>query len=282
MSNLRRGFERFCFRNRGKGIPNLMLYTTLGSAVVYLITMISNNAMLYNLLSFDREAILHGQVWRLFTYAFTYYSDGIFFTALTLYCFYSFGRIAEANMGTLKFNIFFFSGIILQDIFCMITGTPATIIYLKLSMLLIFATLHPDSTIRLYFIIPIKTWVWVLINFAITAYNIFALRGYFPHNLFPLVAIFNFFLFFGKDALNILPLSWRAKAGPKKPEKKTGTIPFPGNTQAPKTVDAYTHRCTVCGRTDVSNPELEFRYCSRCKGYYCYCQEHINNHEHIE
>ena len=44
----------------------------------------------------------------------------------------------------------------------------------------------------------------------------------------------------------------------------------------------YTHRCTVCGRTDVSNPELEFRYCSRCKGYYCYCQDHINNHVHIE
>ena len=26
----------------------------------------------------------------------------------------------------------------------------------------------------------------------------------------------------------------------------------------------YRHKCTVCGRTDTSHPDLEFRYCSRC------------------
>ena len=44
----------------------------------------------------------------------------------------------------------------------------------------------------------------------------------------------------------------------------------------------YRHKCTVCGRTDTDFPYLEFRYCSRCSGYYCYCQDHINNHEHIQ
>ena len=38
----------------------------------------------------------------------------------------------------------------------------------------------------------------------------------------------------------------------------------------------------VCGRTDLSDPDLEFRYCSRCKGYHCYCEDHINNHTHVE
>ena len=57
----------------------------------------------------------------------------------------------------------------------------------------------------------------------------------------------------------------------------------PAQTQRKEAPQAnYTHRCTVCGRTDVSNPELEFRYCSRCKGYYCYCEDHISNHSHIE
>ena len=32
----------------------------------------------------------------------------------------------------------------------------------------------------------------------------------------------------------------------------------------------------------MTNPELEFRYCSKCKGYYCYCEDHINNHTHIQ
>ena len=44
----------------------------------------------------------------------------------------------------------------------------------------------------------------------------------------------------------------------------------------------YRHKCTVCGRTDTDYPNLEFRYCSKCNGYYCYCMDHINNHVHIQ
>ena len=43
----------------------------------------------------------------------------------------------------------------------------------------------------------------------------------------------------------------------------------------------YHHKCAVCGRTDADHPELEFRYCSRCAGYHCFCQDHINNHIHF-
>ena len=96
----------------------------------------------------------------------------------------------------------------------------------------------------------------------------------------------NYFLFFGKDVLNVVPLSWQnklRKAFHKAPKPQPKIIHF-HVTERPKKAEApaYTHKCTVCGRTDVSNPELEFRYCSRCKGYYCYCQDHINNHTHIQ
>ena len=43
----------------------------------------------------------------------------------------------------------------------------------------------------------------------------------------------------------------------------------------------YLHKCAVCGVTDQDDPSLEFRYCSKCDGYYCYCANHINNHIHI-
>ncbi len=284
-----RRFNLFCFRNRNKGIPNLILYIGLGSIIVYLISMITNSADIYYMLYFDRTAILQGQVWRLFTYAFTYRASlfggtgDLLFTLFALYCFHNFGRYAEASMGTLKFNIFFFAGILLQDIFCMITGTTATIYPLQLSILLVFATSCPNSNIHLYGIIPIRAWVWVLINFGLTAYDVFSLRAYFPHNLFPLVAILNFFLFFGKDFINIFPVSWRVRFSKKKNKKEPikFTHPEPG-PYAARNPQPYTHRCTVCGRTDVSNPELEFRYCSQCNGYHCYCEEHINNHQHIE
>ena len=43
----------------------------------------------------------------------------------------------------------------------------------------------------------------------------------------------------------------------------------------------YRHKCAVCGRTDVTNPELQFRYCSKCAGYHCFCSDHIFNHVHF-
>ena len=44
----------------------------------------------------------------------------------------------------------------------------------------------------------------------------------------------------------------------------------------------YRHKCSVCGRTDTDCPDLEFRYCSRCAGYHCFCVDHIFNHEHFK
>ena len=40
------------------------------------------------------------------------------------------------------------------------------------------------------------------------------------------------------------------------------------------------HRCAVCGRTELDDPNLEFRYCSKCNGNYEYCSDHLFNHEH--
>ena len=71
LKNLRRNFNRFCFQNRDKGISNLMLYVSLGCALVYLMTQITQNPILYQLLVFDRAAILRGQVWRLVTWLLT-------------------------------------------------------------------------------------------------------------------------------------------------------------------------------------------------------------------
>ena len=290
MKNLRRNFERFCFANRQKGIPNLMLYITLGSALVYIMSMFDRSYTLYNILCFNRTAILQGQIWRLFTYVFTYNAGNILLTAVSLLCYFSLGRAMENIWGTLRFNLFYFTGVVLMDIFAMLCPDGyADVAYLNLSLFLGYATLYPDAHFLLFFIIPVRAWIFAVLDLALTVYNVvmLTLAGRFPYSLFPLVAIANYFLFFGKDVLNVIPMSWRVNARrlfKKKPAKKTGTIPFSGSYQASTTSAKapYTHRCTICGRTDVSNPELEFRYCSRCSGYHCYCQEHISNHKHVE
>ena len=292
LKNLRRNFERFCYQNRSKGIPNLMLYISIGAALVYIMSMVDKSNTLYNALCFDRALILQGQVWRLFTYVFTYNAGNVLFMFISLLCYFTLGRAMENIWGTFRFNLFYFTGVVLMDIFCMIFGGfRADVYYLNMSLFLGYATLYPDAGFLLFYIIPVKAWIFALLDLVLTLVEVIQLTaaGLFPYNLFPLIAIANYFLFFGKDVVNVVPLTWRLNARrlfKKKPKQKTGTVPFPtaGSYQATTaSVKApYTHKCTVCGRTDVTNPELEFRYCSRCNGYHCYCEDHINNHTHIQ
>ena len=291
MKDLRRRFNRFCFQHRGKGIPNLMMYISLGCALVYLMTQITRNPLLYSLLVFDRTAILHGQVWRLISYPLTFYNSNMLLMAVCLFCYYSLGRAMENIWGTLRFNLFYFTGVVLMDVWCMIFGGQADVTYLNLSLFLSYATMFPDAQFLLFFIIPVKAWIFALVDLALVLYSLLA--DPFPYNCFAVISLANYFLFFGPDVLNVIPRSWRTNAhrlfrkrsygsGQEKPK----VIPFPNagsyeaTTARPKA--PYTHKCVICGRTDVSDPDLEFRYCSRCSGYHCYCEDHINNHSHIE
>ena len=291
MKNLRRRFNRFCFEHRNKGIPNLMLYISLGCALVYLMTQFTQNTLLYSLLIFDREAILHGQVWRLISYPLTFYNNNLLLMAVALFCYYSIGRAMENIWGTLRFNLFYFCGILMMDIWCMIFGGRADVTYLNLSLFLSYATMFPDAQFLLFFIIPIKAWIFALFDLLLVVFSLLA--DPFPYNFFSIISLANYFLFFGKDVLNVVPMSWRANArrafgkknyAPKQERPKVVPFPKAGSYEATtaKPQAPYTHKCTVCGRTDVSDPDLEFRYCSRCSGYHCYCEDHISNHTHIQ
>lgn len=300
--NLTNRFDRFCYKNRDKGIQNLMLYIAIGNAIVGLLTLINGGTILYDLLCFNKGKILKGEVWRLFSYVFTQ-SDGDILSLIFLYFFYLLGRRVELHMGTFKFNLYYLSGVILMDVFAMLFSPiipegavtqaeynflvsvaplyTSMAMYLHLSLLLTFATLYPDSQFLIMFIIPIKGWVIGLIYLVIELISVFNLTFpvlYFPHNLFPLVALGNYLLFMGKDIRNLFPFTRKKlKKTTRRNDSSSGPIPF-----RPVQQPSYSHRCTICGRTDVTNPELEFRYCSRCSGYHCYCQDHINNHAHIE
>lgn len=266
-----------------------MLYISLGTALVYLFTNFSQNPILYYLLCFDRDAILQGQVWRLITYPLTFLGGNVLLMFIALVCYYSLGRAMENLWGTLRFNLFYLSGVVMMDIYCMIFGGMADASYLNLSLFLAYATLYPDAQFLLFFIIPVRAWIFALFDLVLVFIGLITYP--FPDNLFSVISLANYFLFFGKDVLNVIPMSWRANAKRLVNRRKQGSaakpkvVPFPnaGSYEASTAhVKApYTHRCTVCGRTDVSNPELEFRYCSRCKGYHCYCEDHINNHTHV-
>ena len=266
--------ERFCRKHPNFGIPRLMMYVSIANVAFWLLGLV--NPVLINYLSFDPYLVLHGQVWRIISFAMIPPSDGML-ANIAIYFYYWIGGTLEQYWGTPQFNIYFFTGILLTLLYgfliYFITGIriQLTATYVYLSMFFSFAALFPDMQVLLFFIIPVKMKWLALIDAAFFVYGV--LTTPFPLNLLPIVAVLNFFLFCGGDLLRRLP---------RRPSANTVNFRRESNRIRREQRDnLYKHKCAVCGRTDVTNPELEFRYCSRCAGYHCFCQDHINNHIHF-
>ena len=309
MAHLKRDFNRFMYKHRDKGIPRLMLWICISSALVFLLSLFNDS--LVSLLYFDAAAILRGQVWRLITYIFTFaVSSGplfyrIFVATLSISFYYWIGTLLENTWGTLRFNLFYLMGVVLMDATALGLylgfGIPAgvTTHYLNLSMFLAVATLLPDYKIYLNLIIPVKMKWLAWLDLGLTLYEVVStivlLGPYYNYHigiilyaLFPLIALLNYFIFFGRDVKNLLPgrRLYRKKPGRVPRQKNVAeSQPSPDwakNYRSDSGQRPYRHKCTVCGRTDVDCPDLEFRYCSKCAGYFCYCIDHINNHTHVQ
>ena len=89
----------------------------------------------------------------------------------------------------------------------------------------------------------------------------------------PVVALLNFLVFIW-PAIDAFIQRRKYRHAPQ-------TVNFKKAVRQQQQQKGYHHKCAVCGRTEVDHPELEFRYCSRCVGYHCFCQDHINNHVHF-
>ena len=292
MKSLMKKVDLFCYKHPRFGIPNLMLYVVIGGGIVWLFNLITTNATsagsILSYLYFSPYLILHGQVWRLVTFIIIPPSTSIL-TLIALYFYYFIGTTLERQWGPGKFTIYFFTGVLLTIVYGFLVyfifgtdvlltyGYPVSAHYIYLSMFFTFASLYPDMRVLLFFVIPIKMKWLAIVDAVFFVYEVIV--NPFPIDLLPVIAILNYLLFCGGDLFDALR---RALGGSRK--QRQNTVNFHNEVrrmeyeQRQKT---YTRRCEVCGRTDTDHPELEFRYCSRCQGYHCFCMDHINNHKHF-
>jgi hypothetical protein len=259
LDRLERIFGRFA-------IPNLSLYIVIGQVFVLLTSML-------HLIDLERVVlqpvlVLHGQWWRVFTFVFFVLPPsgafGYIFLAFQWYLFYLMGNALEHYWGAFRYNVF------LLLTFALTIGasfiTPYALVtntYALLSVFLAFAYLNPDFELLLI-IIPVKvkwlalfTWVMWAVNFVLGSW---ALRIQIA------APTLTFLLFFGPGIVRSLRHGRRAAAHRATRVREEAQ---------PR------HVCHVCGKTDLSHPELDFRYCSKCAGDQCYCPEHIHNHAHV-
>ena len=269
-------------------IPNIMKYLIVLYAGGYFLYMI--NPMFYlNYLVLDWGAVLHGQIWRLLTFLMQPPSASIFMVALLLYIYYMIGMQLENALGTFRFNFYLLTGIVLHIVASLIvyltTGMviSPSVEYLNLSFFFVFAMLFPDAQFLLFFAIPIKgKWIalidgfyflWAIISPFLPAYKG---TGY-GAMMAALASILNVLIFY--------LLSWNMHAySPKEVKRRRDYQRKVQQAQKPEHVyeNGARHKCAVCGRTELDDPNLEFRYCSKCNGNYEYCQDHLFTHTHVK
>ena len=267
--------ERFAYRHPRFGIPNLMRYIAIGSAGFWVLCMV--NPVLYSYLCFSPQLVLQGQIWRLLTFFFIPSNTGVL-GLIAIYFYYWIGSTLEQHWGTGQFNIYFFSGALLTMLYGVLAYLffhqdfflAPTFVYL--AMFMAFAVFFPDLQVLLFFIIPVKIKYLAYVNAAFFIYEV--LTDPFPANLLPIVAMLNFLVFCGGALL-------RSVRGLRTTREAVNFRRESRRIRYEQAQKLYHHKCAVCGRTDTDHPELEFRYCSRCAGYHCFCQDHINNHVHF-
>lgn len=287
ISKLERKFGRYA-------IPNLMNYIIILYAAGFVLNLI-NPTFYSSYLSLDAAAILRGQIWRIVTFIIDPPSSSILWIIFSLYLYYFIGNQLERAWGAFRFNLYFFSGMLFHVIAAilvyLLTGISFQLdtAYLNLSLFFLFAALFPDTEFMLYLFIPIKVkWLalidglfffWTVIQAFLPTYGGNAVYGvYYKANaLAAVVSVLNFIIFF-LSSRNVRPYT------PKQMKRKHD---FKKNVKrASRPVNMYAngakHRCAVCGRTDLDDENLEFRYCSKCNGNYEYCQDHLFTHQHVK
>ncbi len=280
MGALSRQISKFCYNHPNFGIPGLMKYIAISNLVVYALDLLTNN-MATMMLSLYPSYVMSGQVWRLFTFVMVPEpSSFVLWFLISTFFYYWLGTTLEQRWGSGQFTLYYGLSVVMMIVLSMATGYAGSMYYVNLSLFFAFATLFPEMQVNLYGIIPLKIkWMgWLYAAFYVIGIIQSIFEGYWIGVIYPLVAILNYFIFFW-DALTGTALKKKQQVQYRNsPQVKN----FKKAQQEIKNRKGYLHKCTVCGVTDEQNPNMEFRYCSKCEGYHCYCINHINNHDHIQ
>ena len=273
LDKMERRFGRYAIRN-------LTMYLLAGYAIGYLLSFTMPQLLTY--FTLEPALILKGQVWRLLSWVIIPPNDNIIFVIFMMLLYYSLGNTLESYWGAFRYNVYIFSGILFTVIGAFIVngliggitgfGSLYSTYYINMSIFLACASIMPDYQLLLYGIIPVKMKWLAILDVVLLAVD--AVQGGLIIRIVIIASLLNFIIFFFCNR-NLRGHSPKQAVRRKKFQKQ---ISRPQNRYA----GGAKHRCAVCGRTELDDPTLEFRYCSKCNGNYEYCQDHLFTHEHVK
>jgi hypothetical protein len=274
-------------------INNLIVYLLGGYAIGYLLSFGQRftGVPYLNYLTLEPYYILHGQIWRIISWVIIPPDTSIIWAIIMFMLYYQLGQTLERTWGAFRFNVYIFGGMVFTLLGAFVTyfiyggtlpvgyiGQITSTYYINLSIFLAFSTCFPDMQVLLYFIIPIKMKWMSIFYMVIIGYEVvrYCLAGAFFAAVPVIASLLNFFIFFmmtrNMSRFNPKDIHRRNEF------KRQATPP---RTQYRDGTPIARHKCAVCGRTELTNPGLEFRFCSKCNGNYEYCSDHLFTHNHI-
>ena len=168
-------------RKYGKfAINNLTLYIIGLYVIGYIFQLLSTvtGLNIAPFLTLNPHLILKGQIWRLVSWVLIPPQELSIWLLITLYLYYFIGTTMERTIGTFRYNVFIFGGMLFMIIGAFLSygisylkfgSTPeylavymATVssffstYYLQQTVFLSFALSYPDIQLLLFFIIPVK------------------------------------------------------------------------------------------------------------------------------
>lgn len=293
-------------RKWGKyAIPNITMYLIICYAFGYILQW--TNSDFLEFLTLNPYKILHGQVWRLFTWIIVPPDSLDFFTLIMLYFYYSIGKSLEYAWGTFRYNVYMLSGMLFTIIgaFLMYAGCELfageqiamlgnafgellgyggaeafysyaaynfSTYYICMSIFLAYAITFPELQVLLMMIIPIKVKVLGVIYAIMLLYYVITAGSMGILGLPTQVAIVSTLL----NAIIFFIVTRKSFRTPKQIKRQRAF-----KKQVTPMRHVTKHKCAICGRTEVDSPDLEFRFCSKCEGNYEYCSEHLYTHKHV-
>lgn len=266
--------DRLERRFGGFAIPHLPMLLTASQVVVFVLSLFNPAAA--NLVALRPADLRNGEFWRLFGILLEPVSLSPIFFIFAIMFFYLICDALERTWGTFRFNLYILVGWLLNvavALGAMYFAPPDVAMsaaFLQLSLFVAFAWLFPDFEINIFFVFPVKVKYLALISWVFLAFSLAtALATFRQGGWLQMLAIFasvgNFLIFFAPELLRA------ARAG----HRRFSAL---GNESVQRRT--IRHTCAACGANNVTHPDLEFRYCTKCTGTPAYCEEHLRSHEH--
>jgi membrane associated rhomboid family serine protease len=235
------------------GTPGVLKAVVLLNALTFLLVTI--DPAYAGMLALIPEKVRQGELWRLVTYIFIPQTSSAFWVFFLLLFMWFLATALEEHWGALKLNVFYLVGMIGCTIAAFFFGGGSSNTFLNLSLFFAFATIAPNYEIFLFFIlrVRVKYIAWVLAGMLALQFALLPL----PAKMAMAASLANYLLFF-------LPGFVRETATRRNDAARLRKFR--------SAEESTVHRCAQCGRTEASDPDLDFRVSADGEEY---CTEHL-------